>query len=239
MRFKEDDAVHRLVLWAYLQTAQTAPFEVVLTEWSREPERLVAAIHAAALKQFPKLKRCKCTSQTATLNAFAECVQSSAVRIAPMFFTTLPLWLINTYVTALNKRPDTGSSDTDNNYKDVLLAAGDHIDGVRLLHRFMLNVLFARAHECLIVQLHPAPVLRTMNVYMHRAGLRCNATNTDGVRCGCVAELRCGRCKRAFYCSFTCKRADTMHADECDTARCGCKSSIRGHKAVKRGHRLK
>jgi hypothetical protein len=238
MRFKEHDAVHRLVLWAYLQTAQSAPFEVVLTEWTRAPQRLVHAIRTEALHRFPSLVRCKCTSPTAILNAFAECVQSSAVHIPPMFFTQLPLWLIDIYMSALNVRSRNDAVESD--FESVLLQSGEHVDAVRALHRFMLNVLFDSAKECVVVLMCPTPVFKTMSVYMHKVGLRCNATSSDGARCERVATARCGTCKRAFYCTAKCKRADTMHVDECDTLGCGCGSSRRRRRyVVKRRDRVK
>lgn len=224
MKFKDGDAVHRLVLWAYMQTAQSAPFEVVLAEWTRAPHRLVHAIRTAALRRFPSLVRCKCTNPS-ILNAFVG-VQT-AVRIPPTFFTQLPLWLVETYMASLN---------TESALEPVLLQSGEHVDAVRALHRFMLNVLFERAKECVIVLMCPTPVFKTMSVYA-ATGLRCNATSSDGVRCERVATTRCAVCRRAFYCTAKCKRIDTMHVDECDTSGCGCGSSARN--AVKRRHRIK
>ena len=175
----------------------------------------------------------------------------SNMTLPPTFFTSLTAAQIGTYIDCLVNRGAVqqliqrrNAAETVEQTRvltaEILRLGGENMSEVvnteeaRLFHKFFVNMLFsARSSAPLdVVGPPPAPALiitLTPKAQLHvirpqhvpAQGFACVRCYDSGKACGKEARLRCNKCRRAFYCSSKCQRADTaMHASECDLQHC-------------------
>ena len=257
MKFDQTSHVHRLVLWTYMHHPVPAPFHLVLHAWLREPTQLMECLQKIMRRTHPRVGTCQCCDGVNALNAFLDVAYHSAttlfLHVPAAFVTPLPLELVDTYISALNNRHIVSSliqrcdASTDvtacrslsqdiarcggADYEDVILNSGLWSEEIKQLHRFMLNCIFKRTHVVVIIFVTRSGdiSMKELNVVTNTHGLQCNCMDDCGERCTALATLRCGRCRRAFYCTRACQVKDVAHVYECDTPACTHRRRKRSH----------